>query len=136
MSTTATQPVETSFVTARPTVVTWFEIPAADFDRAVHFYEAVFGIQLRRELAWPGMAIFPYEEPGISGCVVEGKDVKPSGNGVVVYLNCDGKLDAVLGRLADAGGVVIKNKNHLPGVGWVAEIYDSEGNRVGLHAVV
>jgi uncharacterized protein len=133
MSAVATQPIETSTATIRPTVVTWFEIPAADFERAVHFYEAVFGIQLRRELEWPGLAIFPYEEPGVSGCVVKGR---PSGDGVVVYLNCDGKLDTVLGRLANAGGAVLKNKSHLPGIGWVAQIFDSEGNRVGLHAVV
>lgn len=141
MSATATQPTSNSAADVRPTVATWFEIPAADFERAVHFYEAVFGIQLRRELAWPGLAIFPYEQPGVSGAVVESKNVKPSGiqpstDGVVVYLNCDGKLDAVLGRLASAGGAVIENKNHLPGVGWVAQMRDSEGNRVGLHAVV
>lgn len=141
MSATATQPATTTAPAVRPTVVTWFEIPAADFDRAVHFYEAVFGIQLRRELAWPGMAIFPYEQPGIGGAVVESKNVKPDGtepsiNGVVVYLNCDGKLDSVLARLTTVGGAVIEPKNHLPGIGWIAQIRDSEGNRVGLHAVV
>lgn len=136
MSAVATQPTSTATVAVRPTVVTWFEIPAADFERAVHFYEAVFGIQLRRELEWPGMAIFPYEEPGITGCVADMKDVRPSSDGVVVYLNCDGKLDSVLGRLASAGGAVFKNKTCIPGVGWVAQFFDSEGNRVGLHAVV
>jgi uncharacterized protein len=136
MSATATQPASNSAVAVRPTVVTWFEIPAEDFERAVHFYEAVFGIQLRRELEWPGMAIFPYEAPGISGCVFEGKDIRPATNGVVVYLNCDEKLDLVLARLTSAGGAVLENKRHLPGVGWVAQMRDSEGNRIGLHAVV
>lgn len=136
MSAVATQPDVTAAAAVRPTVVTWFEIPAADFERAVHFYEAVFGIQLRRELDWPGMAIFPYEPPGVSGCIFDAKDIRPSGDGVVVYLNCDTKLDAVLGRLASAGGAVYKNKTHLPGIGWIAQIFDSEGNRVGLHAVV
>jgi predicted enzyme related to lactoylglutathione lyase len=28
----------------------------------------------------------------------------------------------------------VEPKNHLPGVGWVAQIRDSEGNRIGLHA--
>jgi predicted enzyme related to lactoylglutathione lyase len=136
MSATATQPISDSTVTVRPTIVTWFEIPTEDFERAVHFYEAVFGIQLRRELEWPGMAIFPYQEPGISGCVFEGKNVKPSANGVLVYLNCDNKLDAVLARLAGVGGAVLEKKNHIPGIGWVAQMRDSEGNRIGLHAVV
>jgi hypothetical protein len=141
MSANATLPETASTAAVRPTVVTWFEIPAADFDRAVHFYEAVFGIQLRRELSWPGLAIFPYEQPGIGGAVVESKNVKPSGtepstNGVIVYLNCDGKLDSMLARLTSLGGAVLEEKRHLPGIGWVAQIRDSEGNRVGLHAVV
>ncbi len=141
MSATATQPISNSAVAVRPTVVTWFEIPAADFDRAVHFYEAVFGIQLRRELAWPGLAIFPYEQPGVSGAVVESKNVKPSGiqpstDGVVVYLNCDGKLDAVLEPRYQLQRSGDRTQKHIPGVGWVAQIRDSEGNRVGLHAVV
>lgn len=135
MSATATQPESKSTATTRPTVATWFEIPAADFERAVYFYEAVFGIQLRRFLEWPGMAIFPYEDPGISGCVLGGKDIQPSTNGVVVYLNCDGKLDTVLANITSAGGAILEKKAHLPGVGWVAQMRDSEGNRVGLHAV-
>jgi uncharacterized protein len=140
MSATATQPETTSAAPAGATVITWFEIPAADFERAVHFYEAVFGIQLRRELDWPGLAIFPYERPGVGGAVVEGHNVKPSGtepstNGVIVYLNCDGKLDSVLARLTSVGGAVLEEKHHLPGIGWIAQIRDSEGNRVGLHAV-
>ena len=136
MSATATQPEVNSAATVRPTVATWFEIPAADFERAVHFYEAVFGIRLRRELEWPGMAIFPYEQPAISGCLLESRDIQPTTNGVVVYLNCDGKLDAVLAKLTSLGGAILENKSHLPGIGWVAQMRDSEGNRVGLHAVV
>ncbi|MGB0123816.1 MAG: VOC family protein [Silvibacterium sp.] len=135
MSATATQPETNSTANVRSNVATWFEIPATDFERAVHFYEAVFGIRLRRELAWPGLAIFPYEQPSVSGAVVAAKDAQPTTDGVVVYLNCDGKLDALLARLTNAGGSVLEEKNHLPGIGWVAQIRDSEGNRVGLHAV-
>jgi uncharacterized protein len=53
---------------------------------------------------------------------------------VVIYLNCDGKFDAVLNRVEKAGGAIIEAKSHLPGVGWIAQIRDSEGNRIGLHA--
>ena len=114
--------------------ITWFEIPASDFGRAVRFYETIFASPLRHEAAWPNMAIFPYERPGVSGAVVGGDDRRPSSDGVVIYLNCEGRIDAVLDRVEKAGGSIVEQKNHIPNVGWVAQIRDSEGNRIGLHA--
>jgi hypothetical protein len=67
--------------------------------------------------------------------VVQAKDAGPADGGVTVYLNCDGKMDDVLERVPQLGGTVLEEKNHLPNIGWVAQIRDSEGNRVGLHAV-
>jgi predicted enzyme related to lactoylglutathione lyase len=130
------KPETTSLPAVRNAVVTWFEILAADFERAVRFYEAAFGVELRRDPAWPNMAIFPYQAPAVGGAVVQAKDAQPADGGVTVYLNCDGKLDAVLERATVSGGAVLEAKNHIPNVGWVAQIRDSEGNRVGLHAVV
>ena len=125
--------------TAQETVtstITWFEIPAADFPRAIRFYEAVLGTALIHEAAWPNLAIFPCQKPGISGAIVYGEDVRPAGGGTVVYLNCNGKFDAVLSRVESAGGAIVEPKSHLPGVGWIAQIRDSEGNRIGVHAAV
>lgn len=114
--------------------IVWFEIPAADFPRAIQFYETIFQTPLIHQAARPSLAIFPYEKPGISGAIAHGADFKPSGDGVIIYLNCDGKFDAVLSRVEGAGGVIVEPKNFLPTVGWVAQIRDSEGNRIGLHA--
>ncbi len=114
--------------------ITWFEIPASDFGRAVRFYETIFASPLRHEAAWPNLAIFPYQRPGVSGAIAAGEGHRPSGDGVVIYLNCDGRIDEVLDRVEKAGGSVAEAKNHIPSVGWVAQIRDSEGNRVGLHA--
>lgn len=114
--------------------ITWFEIPASDFPRAIQFYETIFGSALIHQAAWPNLAIFPYQKPGVSGAIAHGEEFKPTGDGVIIYLNCDGKFDAVLNRVESAGGAIVEPKNHLPGVGWVAQICDSEGNRVGLHA--
>lgn len=114
--------------------ISWFEIPAADFGRAVRFYETIFASPLRHEAEWPNLAIFPYQRPGVSGAIAHGEGFRPTGDGVVIYLNCDGKFDQVLSRVESAGGSVVEPKNHLPSVGWVAQILDSEGNRVGLHA--
>lgn len=114
--------------------ITWFEIPATDFARAVRFYETIFATPLRHESAWPNLAIFPYQRPGVSGAVAFGDGHRPSGDGVVVYLNCDGRFDDVLSRVEAAGGSIAEPKSHIPSVGWIAQILDSEGNRIGLHA--
>ena len=106
--------------------VVWFEIPAADFSRAIQFYETIFDAPLIHEAAWPNLAIFPYEKPGVSGAIGHGKGFTPGGDGVIIYLNCDGKFDAVLNRVESAGGAIVEPKNHLPGVGWIAQIRDSE----------
>jgi predicted enzyme related to lactoylglutathione lyase len=121
----------------RPSAITWFEIPTADFDRARRFYETILGTALREEPFGPArIAMFPYEEPGVTGCLDEASPSRPSADGTVVFLKvADGELDGVLARVQAAGGSIAAPKTELPGIGWVARIDDSEGNRVGLHAI-
>jgi hypothetical protein len=114
--------------------ITWFEIPASDFGRAVRFYEAIFAAPLVHLAEFPKMGIFPYERPGVSGCVASGEGHRPSADGTVVYLNCDSRIDQVLNRVENAGGSIVEAKYHIPNVGWVAQIRDTEGNRIGLHS--
>ncbi|MGC2638161.1 MAG: VOC family protein [Acidobacteriaceae bacterium] len=116
--------------------ITWFEIPTSDFPRAIRFYETIFASPLQHLADWPNLAIFPYQRPGVSGALAYGEGHRPSPAGVVIYLNCDGRIDEVLNRVEEAGGAIVEPKNHIPGVGWVAQILDSEGNRIGLHAAV
>src|SRR5215813_10344564 len=84
--------------------ISWFEIPAADFARAIQFYETILGAALIHQAAWPNLAIFPYQKPGISGAIGYGEGFKPAADGVIIYLNCDGKFDSVLKRVEGAGG--------------------------------
>jgi predicted enzyme related to lactoylglutathione lyase len=122
--------------TVRPTVAVWFEIPADDYDRAIGFYESIFATSLNRMQHgdYP-MAIFPYERPGISGCIVpRAGDSGPKGP--LLFLNVDGRLDDVLGRVYDAGGRIVVPRTDIgDGMGWFATILDSEGNRIGLHTI-
>ena len=39
-------------------------------------------------------------------------------------------------NVGNAGGSIAEPKNYIPSVGWVAQIHDSEGNRVGLHDAI
>ena len=117
--------------------ITWFEIPTADFDRARRFYETILETTLNAMQFGPGrIAIFPHAEPGITGCLDESSGSRPADGGTVVYLKvADGRLDRTLARVESAGGSIATEKIELEGIGWVANILDSEGNRVGLHAI-
>ena len=113
--------------------VAWFEIPAADFDRAVHFYEALLETRLVREEMGPmQLAVFPSVKPQPSGAVVRTAGYTPSATGTVVYLNCD-DIRPVLARTKQVGGEVLLPLTQLPDeIGVFAQIRDSEGNRVGV----
>lgn len=45
-------------------VINWFEIPVADMDRAVAFYEPVMQVTLRREtMDCADLVVFPHQDP-------------------------------------------------------------------------
>jgi uncharacterized protein len=116
----------------------WFEIPVSDMPRAIRFYETLFQAPLIRESAGPvEMAIFPRRDAGgTTGCLAQGGFMQPGESGTVVYLNADPQLDAMLARVAAAGGEVLVPRTELPDdIGCFALFRDSEGNRVGLHAL-
>lgn len=117
--------------------ITWFDIPTSDFDRAVKFYSKILGEEVKvSEHMGVKLGFFPMEGmEGVGGDLVppsEGR--KPSADGVRVYLSCEGKLDAVLGRVEKAGGKILQPKFNIGEPGWIAIIRDTEGNTVGLHS--
>ena len=121
-------------------LISWFEIPALDLKRARAFYEQILGVRLREEQMGPNrIAVFPYDrEQATGGCVIAGKGYAPSPDGAVVYLNANNSannsIDAVLALVEAAGGRIAMPKTALPpGMGAIAYILDSEGNRIGLH---
>jgi predicted enzyme related to lactoylglutathione lyase len=120
--------------TRATTAITWFQIPTADLDRAAAFYGAILEEPLNVVDSGGGrIAIFPYEPPGVGGSLVA--DAHPSPHGTLVFLNVDGRLDRVLSLVEGAGGRVDVPKTSLGEIGSIAHIIDSEGNRVGLHAI-
>ncbi len=114
--------------------VVWFEIPSTDFNRAVTFYETIFGMELQKmDFMGTPTAVFNYERPAVSGCVLQESELAPGRAGSIVYLNADGIFDEVLTRVPKAGGKVLTVIDLPPGMGRAARIIDSEGNQVGLH---
>jgi hypothetical protein len=113
--------------------INWFEIFVADMPRAKRFYEQVLSTQLKGEqFNGEAHAIFPDE--GLKGALVRRESRKPSAEGALVYVNCDGHLDAALGRVPAAGGRVLMPKTDIGDPGFIAVIADTEGNAVGLHS--
>lgn len=119
--------------------INWFEIPAANFERAVAFYRAILGHELRTGPFGGVMhAFFPADEGGVAGAIIAaatapGSDANPGHAGPIIYLNAGDQLEAIVARVAAAGGQVLAPPTPIPPQGAVAIIRDSEGNRVGLH---
>lgn len=121
--------------TIRQNAINWFEIPCADLDRAITFYETLLDAKMQRENFGNSMALFPGDPSGTGGTLVKRTFQKPGAGGTMVYLNCDGDLDEVLSRVPRAGGLVLMPKTAVPGgYGYFACLRDTEGNHVGLHS--
>ena len=116
-------------------VITWFEIPTTDYNRAIAFYEHVLKIELKREeMEAIAMAIFPHTDGQAGGAVVSGGPYQPAADGVCVYLYSS-DFDAALERVTQKGGKVVMPKMSIGPNGFIAHFIDSEGNRIGLHTL-
>ena len=117
--------------------INWFEIPAANFDRAKTFYSTIFEAEMPvQEMQGTQMAFFPVEGQGnVGGAVCFGEFYKPSAEGTLTYLNGGNDLSEVLNRIEDAGGEVVMPKTQITEeIGYMAMFMDTEGNRVALHS--
>ena len=81
--------------------INWFEIPAANFTRAVAFYERILAAKLPIEDSFRGMkmAMFPYQPPAVGGCLIGFDKARPNADGVRVYLNGGEDLAPILARV-------------------------------------
>jgi predicted enzyme related to lactoylglutathione lyase len=113
-------------------LISWVEIPAADFKSAVKFYNAILEISLQEvDCGAEKMACFPSGE----GAVSYAEGFKPSEDGVLVSLNTGKDLDGTILRIEKNGGKIIqpKTKIQAEGRGYFSLFIDSEGNKVGLY---
>ena len=143
-------------MTTKQSAFNWIEIPSLNFERAVTFYSEILGKPLYREtLGGIPNGVLPYDSgdgvhafsggPGgvpydssnaglaHGGAVIYDERVKPGMNGSTPYLNCNGQLHEVVGRVEMAGGKILLPVTPI-GFGSIAIIVDSEGNRMGLHS--
>jgi hypothetical protein len=117
----------------RANIGAYFEIPVVDMDRAISFYQSLLEIELERGTIHDyEMAFFPYEHngAGISGALAKGDVYRPSIDGVFLYLQID-DIDALISKAIILGSEILLDKTEAESC-FVAEIKDSEGNRICL----
>jgi predicted enzyme related to lactoylglutathione lyase len=117
--------------------VGWFEIYVQDMARAKTFYEAVLGVQLSR-MESPGidMLAFPMNDQayGAPGALVHMPGFASGANSVLIYFSCaDCAVEAA--RVVAAGGRIQKEKASIGEFGFIALVFDTEGNMIGLHSM-
>ena len=119
----------------RKNYVSWFEIPATDFQQAVHFYNHIFGIEMTQNITdVNAMAFFPVTS-GIGGAVIAGTGSKPSDTGPLIYLNGGTDLNEVLNKVEEVGGRIVMTKTLISeDAGYFAIFIDSQGNKLALHS--
>jgi len=102
-------------------------------ERAINFYESLLETELERGTIHEyEMAFFPYEHNGvgISGALAKGDVYKPSIDGIFLYLQIE-DIDAIISKAVNLGSEVLLEKTEAESC-FVAEIKDSEGNRICL----
>ncbi len=122
-------------------VLTWFEIPVKDSERAKKFYETILDIKMdTQNIEGDEMTFFP-SEPGViqatsgrvTGALLKSKRSKPSKEGVIVYINASPSIQKAIDKIERAGGKVILPKTKMR-AGYYSIFIDTEGNRVALHS--
>lgn len=125
-------------MSASPHVISWFEIPVANFARAKAFYESVLGVTIEPMVMGPTTMGFLSSDPNaVGGALVHGEDnCMPSKQGTIVYLNGGDDLAPMLARVEPAGGSIVVPKTEIGNnFGCFAHFVDTEGNKVGLHSM-
>ena len=118
-------------------MISWFEIPASDFSRAVTFYKGILGVEIQEmDMFGTKMGMFPSDGENVSGAVVHGEDYKPASDGVTIYLNGGENLQVILDKIEPNGGTVIVPKTQISQeMGYFAMFIDTEGNKLALHSM-
>jgi predicted enzyme related to lactoylglutathione lyase len=112
----------------------YFEIQAADPERAVRFYEEVFGWRFARADGLP-VPYWRIETGGIRGGLLKRPAPPPpprSGtNAFVCSMEVD-DFDATAARISGAGGQIALPKFAVPHVCWQGYFIDLDGNTFGV----
>ena len=115
-------------ILVRKEILSWFEIPVLDFNRAMQFYQNVMEIKIQ-ELEFAGIQ---HSYGGVNGAIVKGEG-EPSNKGTLLYFNGGEDLNKYLKNVEKQGGEILKEKTLISDdIGYFALFLDTEGNRLGI----
>ena len=117
--------------------ITWFEIPALDYDRAKKFYTTVLDTEITDMPIPEGKyGFFPHDKEGYGsgGGIMQHETMKPTTDGPNLYLDAGEDLSVTLAKVEPAGGKVLQPKMAIGENGFMAVFIDTEGNKMALHS--
>ena len=118
--------------------ITWFEIPALDYDRAKKFYTTILDLEIT-DMPMPDgkYGFFKHEKEnyGTGGGIMKHESMKPTTDGPNMYLDAGEDLSIALAKVEPAGGKIIHPKMAIGENGFMAIFIDSEGNKMAFHSM-
>ncbi|MCD7963371.1 MAG: VOC family protein [Rikenellaceae bacterium] len=117
-------------------LIAFFDIPAANFDRAVKFYEKLFSCTIERmECDTEKMGFIAGSSGENIGSISFAENFKPSAQGVLVSFNTENIEKSVTIAETNGGTTIIsKTAIQCENGGFFCTILDCEGNRIGLYS--
>ena len=117
-----------------------FEIHAAEPQRAIAFYTALFGWKFEQWAGQPYWLVSTGDKsaPGIDGGLLPRRGPAPAEMAGVNAFVCTidvPDVDAASARVVELGGTIALPKMPIPTVGWLAYGKDTEGNLFGMMAM-
>ena len=118
-------------------IITWFEIPSADINRAKAFYEALLETSIGDVQDFGGLKMAAFARPenssATTGTIVQHPQYTPSHQGSLLYFDGEKDLAPMLARVEPAGGKILQPKTLIsPTIGHMALFEDTEGNRMAI----
>ena len=117
--------------------VGWFEIYVHDMERARKFYEKTFEAKLER-LDSGGIELWAFpmqpDNPGCAGALAKMNGKDSGTGGTIVYFSC-ADCGVVAARAVASGGRMQREKMSIGQYGFIALVFDTEGNMIGLHSM-
>ena len=132
--------------------ISWFEIPARDFNRAMEFYKNVFKKEIDiYDFSGVAHGVFRLEGE-LTGAIVDSENEDAIQYGAILFFDANPDMSEILDLVEENGGEVLQRKalikntrandgmaeipqNLIDGnIGYYAYFEDCEGNKMGLYS--